>query len=174
VGLSQYAAGIVTGSFGVALAVILTTLDWDMQAWYCAVDSSGCSPAVLLVIRVCVPSFVLALAALISFIWALGPRHLRSFYWTDTLQKDRRRCWQAQPDDADGDARRAKRAPHHADYMSDLVAAWLDRRKEIWAETRPEWLTEEWWSKIPTACRGTLTAADLGLKDASILGELEC
>jgi hypothetical protein len=174
VGGPQQAAFIVIGSFGLTLTVIFSTLGLDMKAWYCAVDSIGCSPAALLVIRVSVPGFVLALAALTGFIWAVGPRYRWSFYWSDTLQKDRRRCWQAQPDDADGDARRAKRARHHAGYMSDLVAAWLDRRKGAWAETPPEWLTLEWWAKVPQACRGIVTAADLGLKEPATLGELEC
>jgi len=174
IGGPQYAAGIVTGSFGLALTVILTTLGWDMQAWSCAIDSNGCSPAELLVIRVCVPSFVLALAALIGFIRAVNPQYRWSFYWPDTLSKDHQRCWQAQPDDADGDARRAKRVRYFVDHMADVVAAWLDRRKGTWTETQPEWLTEEWWAKVPKVCRGTLSATDLGLKKAATLGEFEC
>jgi len=174
IGGPHHAASIVIGTFGLALTVILSTLGWEMKAWYCAIDSSGCSPAVLLVLRVCVPSFVLALVALVGFIRAVDPRYRWSFFWPDTLLKDHRRCWQAQPDDADGDARRAKRVRHHADHMSGVVAAWLDRRKSAWAETRPEWLTEEWWAKVPKACRGTVTAADLGLKEATTLDELGC
>jgi hypothetical protein len=78
--------------------------------------------------------------------------------------------------DAHGDASRAKRVHHYADHMTDLVSAWLDQRKDTWAETRPEWLTEEWWAKVPHACRGTVTAVDLGLKleESAALGKLEC
>jgi hypothetical protein len=170
----QHAACVVLGTIGLALTVILTTVGGDTKEWHCAIDSSGCSPVALLVLRVCVPSFVLALAALISFIRAVDPRYRWSFYWPDTLLQDHRRNWQAQPDDADGDARRAKRVRYYVDHMSDLVSVWIDRRKGTWSETRPEWLTEEWWAKVPSACRGTVTATDLGLKEATVLGELEC
>jgi len=176
IGGPQNASRVLMSSFGLAFTVILATLGCDPRAWYCAIDSSGCSPEALLVLRVCVPGFVLAIAALISFIRVVEPRYRWTFCESDTLQENNQRCWEAQPDDAEGDARRAKRAHHHDGHMSDLVAAWVDRRKDVWTETRPDWLTHEWWLKIPKARRGTVTKEDLqdlGLR-LKELGELEC
>jgi len=129
------------------------------------------------VLRVCLPAFVIGLAALIGFVHAVDPHYRWTFYQSDTVRDFERRNWEAQPDDVAGDAQRAtrvlKKGFRGTAYAADLIASWLKRRKDVWVETVPEWLTDEWWAALPLECRGMVTAAELGLskEDAD---QLEC
>jgi hypothetical protein len=176
----QHYARVVLSTFGIVFATVISVLSSEPRASDCLTTSSGCSATALMVARVTLPTFIIALTALTGFMYVIGPQYRWTFYWPDDRRKLHRRNWEHQHDDAVGDARRALRMMEDPANLQrhapDLVAVWLMRRKHVWVSTQPEWLTEAWWAKVPAECRGDMMAVELGLQapPAAVAADLSC